>query len=94
MCPVIVCHSLVSQELNTVPDILLVHSITKIIVVDFLGEYLSEDCTLLASRKTICCDLLLPRDMDQLIVPWQRSLLDPNKTGVINGVKCPVTKDA
>ena len=67
VCPVIVCRDLLSQQFNTVPDILLVQSVTEVVVVDALGSYLSKDmkdCTLLASREPVCCYLLLPRDID------------------------------
>ena len=83
----IVCRDLLSQQFTTVPDVLLVHSITEVVIVDSLISYLGkdmEDCILLASRETICCNLLLPRDMNQVIVPWQHSLLDPDDTRIVN----------
>ena len=54
MCPVIVCRDLLSQQFTTVPDVLLVHSITEVVVVDSLSSYLGKDMkdyTLLASRE-------------------------------------------
>ena len=66
------------------------HSITAVIIVDSHVSYLGKDmeyCILLASREPISCYLVFPRDIHQVIVPWKRSLLDPNDTGIINLLK-------
>ena len=73
LCPEIVYFGLFTQRLDLVPDTMASN----------LGKEV-EHCLLVTSGEPVSCHMLLPRDIDQVEVPWQRFLLNPDQACVIN----------